>query len=50
MYTILDAHQLVSSNATRNPSPERTSSRLAYIPTRYPGALHTFYLNLAQSV
>jgi hypothetical protein len=50
MHTILDAHQLVSSNATKNPSPAPTSRRLAYLLSRYPAASHSFFLNLAQSV
>ena len=49
MYTILDAHQLLSSNATINPSPDPTSRRLAYLLSRYPAASISF-LNLAQSV
>jgi hypothetical protein len=50
MHTILDAHQLVSSNATINPLPAPTNRRLAYLLSRYPAASYSFFWNIAQSV
>jgi hypothetical protein len=48
MHTILEADPMVSSKAAINPSQAPTS--LAELPSGYPAASHTFYLNLAQSV
>ena len=50
MYTILDAHQLVSSNATISPSPDLTRWGLAYLLSHFPAASHSSFLNLAPSV